>query len=52
VIVMTAKDVLRSKVIAQVLNGKLSHASARLALGSQHPAITRLERQFWMKKGC
>jgi len=46
VIVMTAKDVLRSQVMAQVLEGKLDQASAAARLGISVRQIKRLKRRM------
>jgi transposase len=46
VIVMTAKDVLRSQVMAQVLEGKLDQASAAGRLGISVRQIKRLKRRM------
>jgi len=46
VIVMTAKDVLRSQVMAQVLEGKLDQAGAAGRLGISAPQIKRLKRRM------
>jgi transposase len=46
VIAMTAKDVLRSQVMAQVLEGKLDQASAAGRLGISVRQIKRLKRRM------
>jgi transposase len=46
VIVMTAKDVLRSQVMAQVLEGKLDQASAAGRLGISVRQVKRLKRRM------
>jgi transposase len=46
VIVMTAKDVLRSQVMAQVLEGKLEQASAAGRLGISVRQVKRLKRRM------
>jgi transposase len=46
VIVMTAKDVLRSQVMAQVLEGKLDQAGAAGRLGISVRQIKRLKRRM------
>jgi hypothetical protein len=46
VIAMTAKDVLRSQVMAQVLEGKLGQASAAARLGISVRQIKRLKRRM------
>ena len=45
-IVMTAKDVLRSQVMAQVLEGKLDQASAAGRLGISVRQVKRLKRRM------
>lgn len=45
-IAMTAKDVLRSQVMAQVLEGKLGQASAAARLGISVRQIKRLKRRM------
>ncbi|WP_462176782.1 hypothetical protein [Acinetobacter baumannii] len=48
---MTAKDVLRSQVMAQVVEGKLDQESAARRLGISTLQVKRLKRRM-LDEGC